>query len=576
MPRAAMSLAAGEGKGGPFASPHSWVWVPFGQIMISRDGERIPVSKEERNRREKVYDYYGASGVIDKIDGYLFDKPLLLIGEDGANLINRSTPIAFIARGKYWVNNHAHVLDGISEDFLRYIELFINSIDLKPFVTGTAQPKMNQAKMNSIPVALPPENEQRRILTKVDELMALCDRLEAAQAERESWRDRLVAASLHRLNQPADPPDFRKHARFHLRHLPRFATRPEHVQQLRQTILNLAVRGKLVPQDVSDEPASSLYERLQSALVQNGGSGRLRARREILPTASAFFGSDVFPPSWVVTNFDSVNAIVSGVAKGKDLRGVKTAKYPYLRVANVQRGYLDLSVVKELEIRADEFARYRLCKGDVLMTEGGDWDKLGRTAIWNEEVPDCIHQNHIYRIRPANREDLLSEWVALFANSLLGRSYFESASKQTTNLASINMTQLRSCPLPLPPRVEQHRIVAKVDELMAVCDRLEAQLATAQSESRRLLEAVLHEALAQAPEPVPFACGHAAWAAADGVRVSFRPRHRQEAVLQPGEKRCSGARRGCTDTTTAGIWLVRCWAMLSGVAMLPTVLAPPK
>ena len=86
--------------------PASWSWVAFGDLTISRDGERKPVSKSDRETRDKVYDYYGASGVIDKIDGFLFDKPLLLIGEDGANLINRSTPIAFIARGQYWVNNH--------------------------------------------------------------------------------------------------------------------------------------------------------------------------------------------------------------------------------------------------------------------------------------------------------------------------------------------------------------------------------------------------------------------------------------------------------------------------------------
>ena len=145
----------------------------------------------------KVYDYYGASGVIDKVDNYLFDKPLLLIGEDGANLINRSTPIAFIAHGKYWVNNHAHVLDGLSEDFLHYVELFINATDLKPCVTGTAQPKMNQARMNSIPVALPPLAEQRRIVAKVDELMALCDRLEASLARSDETRERLVEAVLY-------------------------------------------------------------------------------------------------------------------------------------------------------------------------------------------------------------------------------------------------------------------------------------------------------------------------------------------------------------------------------------------
>jgi type I restriction enzyme S subunit len=172
------------------------MWVTFGSIMISRDNDRIPVSKEERNTRAKTYDYYGASGAIDKIDSYIFDKPLLLIGEDGANLISRSTPIAFIARGKYWVNNHAHVLDGITEKFLRYIEVYINAVDLKPYVTGTAQPKMNQAKMNSILVALPPEDEQNRIVAKVDELMALCDQLEAQLTITQTDSRRLLEAVL--------------------------------------------------------------------------------------------------------------------------------------------------------------------------------------------------------------------------------------------------------------------------------------------------------------------------------------------------------------------------------------------
>ncbi|MBH8624636.1 restriction endonuclease subunit S, partial [Pseudomonas aeruginosa] len=127
--------------------PAGWSLSTVGEVTICRDGERIPVSQAEREGRAKTYDYYGASGVIDKIDGYLFDKPLLLVGEDGANLINRSTPIAFMARGKYWVNNHAHVLDGVSEALLLYVQLYFNAIDLKPYVTGTAQPKMNQAKM---------------------------------------------------------------------------------------------------------------------------------------------------------------------------------------------------------------------------------------------------------------------------------------------------------------------------------------------------------------------------------------------------------------------------------------------
>jgi len=180
-----------------FQIPESWEWVRFGEATINRDGERIPVSKDERNTREKIFDYYGASGVIDKIDNYLFDKPLLLIGEDGANLINRSTPIAFIAKGKYWVNNHAHVLDGISLDFLRYLELYINATDLTPYVTGTAQPKMNQTKMNSIPTAIPPLVEQKRIVAKVDQLIAFCDELEAGLLQAQTDGGKLMEAVVH-------------------------------------------------------------------------------------------------------------------------------------------------------------------------------------------------------------------------------------------------------------------------------------------------------------------------------------------------------------------------------------------
>ncbi|WP_311944515.1 restriction endonuclease subunit S [Halomonas piscis] len=178
----------------PFPISNKWRWVRFGEITFNRDSERIPLSVNERSRRKGEYDYYGASGVIDKIDEFLFEKPLLLIGEDGANLINRSTPIAFIARGKYWVNNHAHVIDGISEDFLKYLSLYINAISLEPYVTGTAQPKMNQAKMNSIIVGLPPMQEQQRLIEKYDAFMALCDQLKARLNETGETRVQLAGA----------------------------------------------------------------------------------------------------------------------------------------------------------------------------------------------------------------------------------------------------------------------------------------------------------------------------------------------------------------------------------------------
>jgi Restriction endonuclease S subunits len=179
-----------------FALPSGWAWVRFGTISYNRDSARIPVSEEERKYKEKIYDYYGASGVIDQIDNYLFEGDLLLIGEDGANLVNRSTPIAFIAHGRYWVNNHAHVIDSLNETMLKYLCTYINSIDLKPYVTGTAQPKMNQTKMNSIIVALPPLAEQQRIVARVNELMTLCDQLEQNIKDSKEKRKHFMEATI--------------------------------------------------------------------------------------------------------------------------------------------------------------------------------------------------------------------------------------------------------------------------------------------------------------------------------------------------------------------------------------------
>lgn len=161
----------------PFEIPESWEWARLGTALINRDAERIPLSVNERQKLEKIYDYYGASGVIDKVDNFLFDKPLLLIGEDGANLLLRSKPIAFIAKGKYWVNNHAHVLDAIDNTLLEYIALYINAINLAPYVTGTAQPKMNQQKMHSILLTIPPLKEQKRIIAQYNILNQTLEKL---------------------------------------------------------------------------------------------------------------------------------------------------------------------------------------------------------------------------------------------------------------------------------------------------------------------------------------------------------------------------------------------------------------
>ncbi|MFQ2027093.1 restriction endonuclease subunit S [Aeromonas veronii] len=246
----------------PHSKPDGWVFERFGNVLINRDFERIPLAVSERERRKGGYDYYGASGVIDRIDGYLFDKPLLLIGEDGANLINRSSPIAFIARGQYWVNNHAHVLDGLNEDLLKYVCLHINAISLLPYITGTAQPKMNQAKMNTIVLGIPPLAEQKRIVAKVDELMALCDQLEQRSESQLAAHQTLVETLLATLTDSGDADELEQNWARLSNHFDTLFTTETSIDALKQTILQLAVMGKLVPQDPSDEPAAALLERI--------------------------------------------------------------------------------------------------------------------------------------------------------------------------------------------------------------------------------------------------------------------------------------------------------------------------
>jgi type I restriction enzyme S subunit len=304
-----------------------------------------------------------------------------------------------------------------------------------------------------------------------------------------------MAAALQRLNQPdEDSANFRQDASFALQVLPSITTAPAQIKQLRQTILNLAVRGKLVEQDPDEStPAQTLDELRQQKDLACAVEG-LRARKPITAIQPSELWFD-FPRRWILCSFDDVLVIVSGVTKGQRIpSGVTSVDVPYLRVANVQRGWLDLSEVKSITVRASEVDRYRLADQDILMTEGGDWDKLGRAAIWRGEITSCIHQNHIFRLRVPS-DNILPKWVVLYANSDCGRRFFEDSSKQTTNLASINLTQLRSCPIPLPPLAEQHRIVAKVDELMALCDQLEQQLSQVDQQRRRLLEAVLDQAL---------------------------------------------------------------------------------
>jgi type I restriction enzyme S subunit len=154
--------------------PREWRVVKLGSISVNCDNERIPIKVTKRKNIQGKYPYYGASGIIDYVCDYIYDGRYLLISEDGANLLSRSTPIAFIAEGKFWVNNHAHVISMRNGVFMDYISYYINITDLKEWITGTAQPKLTKSNLEAIPIPLPPLPEQRKIaevLSTVDDAL---------------------------------------------------------------------------------------------------------------------------------------------------------------------------------------------------------------------------------------------------------------------------------------------------------------------------------------------------------------------------------------------------------------------
>ncbi len=171
------------------------------------------------------------------------------------------------------------------------------------------------------------------------------------------------------------------------------------------------------------------------------------------------FGSETFPTHPLASLCD----VASGITKGRKLRGEATRAVPYLAVSNVQAGHLKLDMVKEIEATEAELDRYALKDGDLVLTEGGDPDKLGRGAVWRSQLPLCIHQNHIFRVRIAPGAELLPDYLSAYMSARTARTYFLRAAKQTTGIASINMTQLRGLPVALPELALQKEFVARVD-----------------------------------------------------------------------------------------------------------------
>ena len=307
---------------------------------------------------------------------------------------------------------------------------------------GGAQPNISQTILKNLDIVIPPLPEQHRIVAKIEALFSSLDKgIETLQ------------------------------------------TAQQQLKVYRQAVLKWAFEGKLSSTLIKEDSLD--YHDSRNSAKNQGDQAN--------PTNQGADKGEL-PEGWKWIILKEICEIRGGVTKGRNFRDKKTVHLPYLRVANVQDGYLDLNVIKDIEALETDLEKYRLLFGDILYTEGGDRDKLGRGTIWKNEVDNCIHQNHIFRARPlSDRSD--SKFISYYSQTKEAKNYFLKHGKQTTNLASINITVLSNLPIPIPSTLEEQlSIVAEIESRLSVCDKIEETITQSLQQSEALRQSILKKA----------------------------------------------------------------------------------
>lgn len=337
---------------------------------------------------------------------------------------------------------------------------------------GDTRGRINLSHLKGTRVPIPPRAEQDRIVAKVDGLMRLCDDLEARQQARDHVITRLRASTLDALTSAETDDDLQTAwSRVHT-NWESLTDHSDSIDALRRTILQLAIRGRLVGQLSSEEHPTVALDRCAEERNRLISEGRFRRQSPIPDRVEVPFE---LPRGWEWTQIDDCFLVAGGIQKSSKRRPAGNS-FPYLRVANVQRGHLNLEEIEEFELFRGELDRYQLEPGDLLVVEGnGSESQIGRCARWSGEIDECVHQNHLIRCRPLDRD--IEAFTLLYLNSPTGTAVMRRLAVTTSGLYNLSVGKIRAISMPLPPREEQQRIVSRVGELMNLCDSLERALA---------------------------------------------------------------------------------------------------
>ncbi|EDY4901989.1 restriction endonuclease subunit S [Salmonella enterica] len=494
----------------PFELPAGWEWGRLGDLGIVGSSSRV----HQKDWTSKGVPFYRAREIVSLakngfVDNELFitDELFEILAQNGLHpeendimLTGVGTiGVSYIVKAceKFYFKD-ASVL--IFKNIYKLYHEYLNCIFKSPYwfneiyknSMGTTVHTLTISRASDVLIPIAPEKEQYSINAKVQMLMDLCDQLEQRSLTGLDAHQQLVETLLTTLTDSQNADELAENWARISEHFDTLFTTEASIDALKQTILQLAVMGKLVPQDPNDEPASELLKRIAQEKAQLVKDGKIKKQKPLPPISDEEKPFDL-PSGWVWCLFEDVVDIQSGITKGRNLANRKLISIPYLRVANVQRGYLDLSEVKEIDIPEEEKDKYHVIKGDLLITEGGDWDTVGRTTVWCHDWY-IANQNHVFKGRVIG-QDIDPYWLETYMNSPYSRDYFASASKQTTNLASINKTQLRGCPVAIPPSSEAEKIMLKLNDFNELCEKLKLQIQSAQQTQLHLADALTDAAI---------------------------------------------------------------------------------
>ncbi|MEZ9330610.1 restriction endonuclease subunit S [Vibrio breoganii] len=378
---------------------------------------------------------------------------------------------------------------GIQQNYLfKVLPSIANSGNKKNAIMGFT---LNSESLAQLTIPVPPTIEQHRIVTKVGELMTLCDQLEQQTEASIEARQVLVTTLLDTLTNSADTDELMQNWARISEHFDTLFTTEASIDQLKQTILQLAVMGKLVPQDPNDEPAAKLLERIAKEKAQLIKEKKIKKQKALPPIADDEKPFEL-PNGWEwCRTIDAGNIKLGRQRSPKDHSGPDMK--PYLRVANVHDNRIDTTDVKEMNFTPEEQKTFSLEYGDILLNEGQSKELVGRPAMYRNEIPGACFQNTLLRFKVWSGVD--AEFSLLYFRHCLYSGRFQRAVKQTTNMAHLSAARLIPIEFPLPPEKEQIRIVAKVELLAEICEQLKARLKDSQATQLHLTDAIVEQAV---------------------------------------------------------------------------------